>query len=251
MMNFGNMPQRSGNWAWFKPLIASKTVKVQFDEDADSYLIYGYDIPEVLVCTIWKGAVPEGVVSGGYAQATNDANKTDFETNFKPYSNRSIDDIPSLIIANSIKSAGSANLGVNGSVTPVVFEYNPPNNYDIQVTALSFLFEDVTAFAFGNNFIRSGLATLANGLVLSCKAGDLTVDPWQNMKRTRDLVEICEDFSLVTGTPNFLRVRVALPQTLRLFRSGTFVNPDYLRVTVNDNLTTFDFAEAHFQGVKL
>lgn len=251
MITFGGMPQRSGTWAWFKPLITSKTIKVQYEEDSETYFIFGYDHPEVLTCTIWKGTVPPSVVTGGYSQATNDANKTDFETSFKPYSNRSIDDVPSLIVANSIKSGGSANLAVDGSATPVVFEYNPSANYDIQVTALSFLFEDVTAFAFGNNFIRSGLATLPNGLLLSCKAGDQVVDPWQNMKRTRDLVEIAQDFSIITGTVNFLRVRVHLPQSLRLFRSGTFASPDYLRVTVRDNLTTFDFAEAHFQGVKL
>lgn len=251
MISFGTMPQRSNTWTWFKPLIASKTIKVQYEEDSGTYVIYGYDIPEVLTCTIWKGEVPAGVIAGGYSQATNDADKTDFETNYKPYANRSIDDIPSFIIANSLKSAGSANLGVNGAVTPVVFEYTPPANYDIQVTALSLLFEDVTAFAFGNNFIRSGLATLTNGLVLSCKAGDIEVNPWQNMKRTRDIIEICQDFNIVTGTPNFLRARLHLPQSLRLFRSGTFTNPDYLRLTVQDNLTTFDFAEAHFQGVKL
>jgi hypothetical protein len=251
MISFGSTPQRSGNWAWFKPLITSKTIKVQYEEDDNTYLIYGYDIPEVLTCTLWKGTVPSSVIDSGYSQATNDADKAAFEASFKPYANRSIDDVPSLIIANSIKSGGNANLAVNGSVTPVVFEYNPPANYDIQVTALSLLFEDVTAFAFGNNFIRSGLATLTNGLVLSCKAGDLEVNPWQTMKRTRDIVEICQDFDIITGTPNFMRARLHLPQSLRLFRSGTFTNPDYLRLTVNDNLTTFDFAEAHFQGVKL
>jgi hypothetical protein len=251
MIHFGELPQRSNNWAWFKPLIASKSLKVQYEEDPTVYLIYGYDSPEVLSCTIWKGTVPPSVVTGGYSQATNDADKADFEANFKPYANRSIDDVPSLIIANSIKSAGSANLAVNGSVTPVVFEYNPPNNYDIEVNSLSLLFEDVTAFAFGNNFVRSGLTTLANGLVLSCKAGDVVVDPWQTMKRTRDIVEICTDFEIVAGTVNFMRARIHLPSSLRLFRNGTFAQQDYLRVTVNDNLTTFDFAEAFFQGTKL
>lgn len=251
MINFGETPQRSGTWSWFKPLIASKTIKVQFEEDDNTYLIYGYDLPEVLTCTIWKGTVPDSVVAGGYSQAQNDSDKSTFETNYKPYANRSIDDIPSLIIANSIKSGGSANLAVNGSVTNVVFEYNPPNNYDIQVTALSLLFESTTAFGFGNVFIRTAISTLTNGLVLSCKAGDLTVDPWQTMKRTRDIVEICSDFSIVTGTTNFLRARLHLPESLRLFRSGTFTNPDYLRVTVKDDLSSFTFAEAHFQGVKL
>jgi hypothetical protein len=251
MINFGEAPQRSGDWAWFKPLIASKSLKVQFEEDSDVYLIYGYDHPEVLTCTIWKGTVPQSVIDGGYSQATNDADKSNFETNYKPYANRSIDDVPSLIIANSIKNGGSANLAVNGSSVNVVFEYNPPNNYDIQVTALSLLFESSTALGFGNSFVRTAIGTLANGLVLSCKAGDQVVDPWQNMRRTRDIIEICQDFSIVTGTTNFFRARIHLPQSLRLFRNGTFTNPDYLRFTVRDDLSSFTFAEAHFQGVKL
>jgi hypothetical protein len=247
------MPQRSDTWAWFKPLITSKSIKVQFEEDNGIYLIYGYDIPEVLTCTIWKGAVPAGVIAGGYAQATNDADKTDFETNFKPYANRSIDDVPSLLIARTLQvgGSGSANLGVNGSVTPVVFEYSPPAGSDVEIHSLSLLFEDVTAFAFGNNFIRNGLATLANGLLLDVKAGDVAVTPWQNMKRTRDIIEISSDFSIVTGTANFMRARIQLPRSLRLFRSGTFGTADYLRITVRDDLTTLDFAEAHFQGTKL
>lgn len=251
MINFGETPQRSGTWSWFKPLIAQKSIKVQYEEDDATYLVYGYDHPEVLTCTLWKGTVPDSVVASGYSQAQNDSDKSAFETNFKPYANRSIDDIPSLIIANSIKNGGSSNLAVDGSVTNAVFEYTPPNNYDIQVTALSLLFESTTAFGFGNVFVRTAISTLANGLVLSCKAGDQTVDPWQNMRRTRDIIEICQDFNIVTGTTNFFRARIHLPQSLRLFRSGTFTNPDYLRLTVRDNLSSFTFAEAHFQGVKL
>jgi len=252
MINFSGTPQRSGTWTWFKSLISGKTLKVQYEEDLQIYLIFGYDFPEVCTCTIWKGAVPDPVVTGGYSQAQNDSDKTDFETNFKPYANRSIDDIPSLIIADAIKkSGGGANLAVDGSVTPVVFEYNPPNNYDIEITALSFLFEDTTAFQFGNKFILTGIGTLANGLLLSTKAYDLEIPTWQNMKRTRDLIEICSEFNIVTGTTNFMRVKIHLPKSLRLSRAGTFATPDYLRVTVRDNLTSLDFAEAHFQGVKL
>jgi hypothetical protein len=252
VINFGHTPTRTNNWAWFKPLIASKSLVIQFEEDSATYLVYGYDPPEALTCMIWKGTVPASVITGGYSQAQNDADKTDFETNFKPYANRSIDDIPSLIIAQQIRLAGggSANMAVNGSVTPVVFEYLPSNNYDVEITALSFLFEDVTAFVFGNNFIRSGLAQLTNGLLLEVKAADQTVT-WQNMKRTRDVVEICDDFDIVAGTVNFFRARIHLPKSLRLSRAGTYAQPDFIRVTVQDNLTTFDFAEAHFQGVKL
>jgi hypothetical protein len=253
MITFGSTPQRSGTWSWFKPLIASKTLKVQFEEDSDIYLVYGYDTPEVCVCTIWKDVVPGPVITGGYSQAQNDADKVDFETNFKPYANRSIDDIPSLIIAASVKAviAGTPSLAVNGSVTPVVFEYNPPVNYDIEIGAITLLFESSTALGFGNVFVRTAIATLANGLQLDLKSGDQQLSVWQNMRRTRDIVEISQDFSIVTGTTNFFRARIHLPKSMRLFRSGTYATPDFLRITVRDDLSSFTFAELHFQGVKL
>jgi len=247
VITFNGIPQRSGNWAWFKGLIAYKSLKVQYEQDSGIYLIYGYDLPEVLTCTIWTGDAPAGVVEGGYSQAQNDADKTDFETNFKPYANRSIDDVPSRLFTTPIKNGGSANLAVDGSVTPVVFEANPPNNYDVQITAFSFLFEGAT-MAFGNRFVLNAITTLANGLLLEIKAADLSVT-WQNMKRTRDLIEITDDFNLVTGTTNFLKINVHLPLALRLSRAGTFAQPDYLRITVRDNLTAFSFAEAFVQGV--
>lgn len=89
-VNFGSTSQRSGNWAWFKPLITSKTLKVQYEEDSGTYFIYGYDLPEVCTCTIWTGAVPESVVASGYSQAQNDTDKADFESNYKPNANLSI-----------------------------------------------------------------------------------------------------------------------------------------------------------------
>jgi hypothetical protein len=231
-------------------MVSTKSIVLQYEENSDEYLIYGYDVPEVLFCTIWTGVVPDSVINAGYSQAQNDADKSDFETNFKPYANRPIGAVPSKIIANSIKSGGSANLAVDGSVTPVVFEYNPPADYDIEVTALSLLFEDTTAFAFGSKFIINTLSTLTNGLLLEVRASDAAVT-WQNMKRTRDIIEICDDFDIITGTPGFMRAKIHLPKSLILSRSGTYASEEYLRVTVRDDLSSLDFAEAHFQGVKI
>jgi len=246
MINFAGTPQRSGDWAYFKAFIVAKTLKVQFEEDDALYLIYGYDSPEVVCCTIWKGGVP----SGGN-QTQNDLDKTDFETNYKPYANRSIDDIPALIIASTIKTGGgSANMAVDGSVTPVVFEYNPPNNYDIEITALSLIFESTTAVAFGNKFVINTLNTLTNGLLLECRAYNQAFS-WQIMRRTRDIVEIASDVELISGTTNLFRAQIHLPKSLRLSRGNTFAQADYLRLTVRDNLSTLAFAEGHFQGTKV
>lgn len=241
------------NYAWtaWKAFFISKGLLPQWDEDTELYTIWGYDGPEVFSCTIYKGSVPDGVLPV-YSQAQNDTDKTDFETNFKPYSNRPLDDAPSQIIAGLLRTGGgSANLGVDGSVTPVVFSASPPAGYDVEVTALSLLFEDSTAVNFGNKFVYNAINTLANGLLLEAKIGDVVISPWQNMKRTRDLIEICEDFNIVTGTPAFVRIRVKLPPYMRLAREGTFAQPDYVRLTVRDNLAALDFAEAHFLGVKL
>jgi hypothetical protein len=241
---------RSSTWTIW---LAARTVRAsvyQYELANGAYRIWFYDGPELYTCVIWQGVVPVDIIAGGYSQAQNDADKADFLTDFEPYANRSIDNAPSLIIASSIKSGGSANLGVDGSVTPVVFEYNPPNNYDIEINALSFLFESTGTMGFGNVFVHTSIATLANGLLLEVKAGD-NAATWQNMRRTRDLVEISQGFDLIAGTTNFMRVRVQLPKALRLYRDGTYVTPEYLRVTVRDDLSTIGFGEAHFLGVKL
>ena len=91
MISLGDTPQRSGTWLEFKPMIASKSLQPQYvDDDGVTYFIYGYDLPEVLTCTIWKGTVPATVINGGYSQAQNDSDKSDFETNYKPYANAPI-----------------------------------------------------------------------------------------------------------------------------------------------------------------
>jgi len=88
-ISFGQAPQRSGTWTWFKPLIGSKTLKIQYEDDGTTYTIYGYDQPEVVTCTIWLGTVPDTVIAGGYSQSQNDSDKADFEANYKPTGNRS------------------------------------------------------------------------------------------------------------------------------------------------------------------
>jgi hypothetical protein len=251
MISFGSRLVRANTWSWFKPLIISKSFKVQFEEDSSHYMIYGYDGPEVLTCTIYKGDVPASIIAGGYDQSMNDADKAEFEADYKGNANRSIDDVPSKIIAKPLKDAGtSADMAVDGSVTPVVYFYNPPANWDIEIHQLSFLFEDADNIAFGNQFVLDTVDNLANGLLLEVKATDESFT-WQNMKRTRDLIEICEDFDVVTGARNFFRVKVHLPRSLRLARDGTFGSPDYIQVTVRDDLSSFNFIEAFFQGVKI
>ena len=98
---FGSIPRRVGNWTWLKALIPVKALSLQYDENAGEYLIYGYDAPEVLTCTIWKGAVPSGVISSGYSQAQNDSDKADFEANYKPSANTAASPTKVVLVSTS------------------------------------------------------------------------------------------------------------------------------------------------------
>jgi hypothetical protein len=81
----------SGFWTAFKASVASKLLLMQYDDDGVVYSIFAFDGPSIAYVTIiWKGTVPNNVIAAGYAQATNDADKSDFETNYKANANKPI-----------------------------------------------------------------------------------------------------------------------------------------------------------------
>lgn len=90
--SFGSCAVFLSSWTQFKTNIASRVLSIQYDDDGLVYTVFAYDMLCVYACNIWKGTVPDRIINGGgYAQATNDADKSDFETNYKPYANRPID----------------------------------------------------------------------------------------------------------------------------------------------------------------
>ena len=82
---------RSGDWSWFKVLITVKVLQVQYEQDAQTYSIYGYDGFEKLACTIWRGTVPSSIIMSGYSQAQNDADLADFEAGAKVTANKTVE----------------------------------------------------------------------------------------------------------------------------------------------------------------
>jgi len=77
-------------WPVFKAVVGAKVLDVQFETGALQYDIFAFDGPLAYTCTIWLGEVPYGVIAGGYTQELNDADKADFETNFKDSANQAI-----------------------------------------------------------------------------------------------------------------------------------------------------------------
>lgn len=82
-----NLTQRACTWTLWKAYQTLKRGPWQSEDDGVVYTIWFYDGPEVYVCTIWKGTVPDSVIAGGYSQAQNDADEADWVTNYLPNSN--------------------------------------------------------------------------------------------------------------------------------------------------------------------
>lgn len=89
-VNFNANVTISNTWTNFKSIITSKTLPIQYDDDGITYTIFAIDDPMIYICTIWKGTVPSGVIDGGYSQAQNDTDESDFETNYKPSANKNV-----------------------------------------------------------------------------------------------------------------------------------------------------------------
>lgn len=98
-----HLSQRTSQWTAWKATQALKRLTTQYDDDGVTYTIYGYDGPEVHLCTIWKAAVPDGL-QDTYSQAQNDLDLADFEANYKTDANDVIEprtaDGKSIILPN-------------------------------------------------------------------------------------------------------------------------------------------------------
>ncbi len=87
-VQFGSaLSQISTDWTTFKSVVTAKGLSIQYVQDLVTYTIFAFDGPLAYLCCIWLGEVPDGVINSGYSQAQNDADKTDFETNYKPIAN--------------------------------------------------------------------------------------------------------------------------------------------------------------------
>jgi len=80
--------QKYLSWTDWKAIQSAKSLVYQHDDNTSLYVIYGYDGPEAYICQIYKGLIPYTLTT--YSQAQNDIDKSDFETNFLPNSNKTI-----------------------------------------------------------------------------------------------------------------------------------------------------------------
>lgn len=78
-------------WAAWKSAQGLKGGAYQCDNDASKYSIWFYDGPEVHLVEIWRGLLPDGIIQSGYSQEQNDSDKADFESNYLPSANGTLE----------------------------------------------------------------------------------------------------------------------------------------------------------------
>lgn len=86
----GAYTQRGGFWTTWKVFQEIKQLVWQSQTEEDMYWIWGYNGPECFITQIWRNEVPPAVISSGYTQEQNDADKADWEKNYLPTTNGKI-----------------------------------------------------------------------------------------------------------------------------------------------------------------
>lgn len=137
------------------------------------------------------------------------------------------------------KNAGSENLLVNGSVTPVTFSINASPDKERFITSLRFE-------ALGNgiqmtNFLSQNGA-LTNGISVTIRSNDSEIT-FPAIKSTADFFSLFargpsdSDLYDVAGT-DYFRATLTFSAPFQLYKQGTFNTDDFINVTIQDNLTS-------------
>ena len=107
----------SKRWADFKGILTSKHLVLQYEEDDNAYYIFATDLSIIYETTLFKGELLE-TLQEEYSQAQNDADRLDFENNYKDFSNKAISaGTPS--IANSTSTPLTSNAEFEGGIDDV------------------------------------------------------------------------------------------------------------------------------------
>lgn len=149
------------------------------------------------------------------------------------------------IFYRKFKNNGSANLMVNGSVTPVIFDLKSElTNEQVVLTNIDFTIScgvavDLTKFA--------GLSiSLTNGVLLN-------VDGSQTFKTNGDIMLFASDATPSSGKVEGIEAGFINGHwdLLKTFGNGVICNLDDLYISIRDDLSTVKFFQVSASGIKI
>src|SRR5574339_412237 len=92
-ISFGNNIIIYTTWTDLKTVASNNALPIQYHELSDRYVIFIVDANVVQTCNIYTGTIPNFIdpdAGDPIDQATNDSDKSDFETNYKATANKNI-----------------------------------------------------------------------------------------------------------------------------------------------------------------
>lgn len=155
-------------------------------------------------------------------------------------------------ISEFLKNGGSSNQAVNGSVTPVNFDYVVAAGDDVYVNRIIVHLEDNTGIDSGSYGGISPVAALTNGITLNivradAAMADIDLLDGEPVQTNADWAKFCYDVSVSNfGSGNeALTIRwtfAGAGKPIHLFPGDTF------RMTIRDDLTSLVAHSANIQG---
>lgn len=152
------------------------------------------------------------------------------------------------LFISRFENAGSTDLNVNGSATPIEFEI-PTTNFDRAINKISIYGRDA-GIKFGQ-FLAINQA-LTNGLLIEIKSDDnvFTSLPLVQTDDFRNLFCVSpRDFTIdVFSNEDVFNATFVAPEPIIIRSNTEFTTPDYIKITVRDNLNTVNYLEANVIG---
>lgn len=148
----------------------------------------------------------------------------------------SIDPRPGRFFAKFVENAGSKDLNVDGSVTPVIFLAVPDTGKKLFVHTISLVLEDASI-----NFIKfGGIPALTNGVDIKLKEGGLAEVSVGNFKKNSDFYVFGNDIVLESASTDVLRVLAEIKTNSGTTFQLADANSEFFKIIVNDDLTSIN-----------
>ena len=143
-LDFGSLIKITKYWTDFKSVVSTKSLLMQYEQDANAYYIFAVDGEIVYVCYIYKGTVPD---PNNYSQGQNTTDSTDWTTNYQSTAGLKTTDSDRVasgnitntqsVVINS-NNSGTVNIGLTGTWTgTVVFEVTLDNTNWVSMVAMN------------------------------------------------------------------------------------------------------------------
>lgn len=148
-------------------------------------------------------------------------------------------DVTARIIEFFEESGGSSDMLVDGSVTPADFLINPSATKERFINAIRFDIEG-HGIKFGNFFSQN--SPLTNGVLVTIRSNNSEID-LPLLDTTEDFLDFFsfgpDNFNLfIQAGQDTCRATLTFEVPFQLFKQGTFGTDDFIRVRIQDDLTS-------------